>query len=168
MRTNRIAPFDYITNIFPTKCNESQSLLRASSMQSRKGSTFSFLQKDAIVDPETTADKFVTVDLSDADPNVKRFGKGIGTYIRYIEPEKTTYKTNCDECECLLHIDNVVQYDCKHNVCGRCTRLNRRDKRTIMCAVCKKDIDWIAIQSVNTISTIYSKTPDLAEDSQCA
>lgn len=168
MRTNRIAPYDYITNIFPAKRNEDQSLLRASSWQSRMSTTICLPHKDAIVDPETTTDKFVTVDLSDADPNVKLLGKGIGTYIRYIEPEKTTYKTNCEKCECVLHIDNVVQYDCKHNICGRCTRLHRRDKRTIICAVCKKDIDWIAIQSVNTISTIYSKTPDFAEGSRCA
>jgi len=161
MRTNRITRLDYITNIFPTKYNDRKSLLRASSWQSQMGSTVFLSNKDAVVDSETSTDKFVTVDLTDAPAKEKPLEKSSGTYIRYNDPEKTTYKTNCEKCECILHIDNVVHYDCTHDMCGNCTRLHRRDERTIMCAICKKDVDWIAIQSVATINTIYSSKPDL-------
>jgi len=166
MKPTRVAPFDYIPSIFPPKKEERTSLLRASSMQSRKGSTFCFLHKDAIVDPERITDTFETIDLTDKPSgNGKPIGKGSGTYIRYIDPNTTTYKTTCEKCDTILHTDNVVQYNCKHNVCAKCTRLHRRNTQTIMCAICKTDIDWIAIQSVQTINTVYSSQTVLRNDS---
>jgi hypothetical protein len=169
MKHTRVAPFDYITSIFPPKKEDRPSLLRASSMMSRKGSTFFFLHKDAMVESETSSDAFETIDLSDKPTgNGKSMGKGSGTYIRYIEPNKTTYKTNCEICDTMLHTDNVVQYNCKHNVCAECTRLHRRNTQTIMCSICKTDIDWIAIQSVQTINNVYSTPKHLRNKLGCA
>jgi hypothetical protein len=166
MKPTRVAPLDYFTSIFPPKKEERASLLRASSMLSRKGSTFSFLQKDAVVVTERMTDAFETIDLSDKpSKNGKPIKKGSGTYIRYNDPNTTTYKTNCEKCDTILHTDNVVQYNCTHNVCAECTRLHRRNRHTITCAICKTELDWIAIQSVQTINTVYSSQTVLRNDS---
>lgn len=152
----RINPITHQDNRPNSKRKGRLSLLRTSSIRSRISSTRFFSNKNASIIPDPDSNIFVTVDLEDT--NTKRIcvNNGVGTYIRYTDPNTTTYKPQCEWCSCLLYTDNVVQYNCTHTVCTKCTRLYRYDMKTIMCAICKTEIDWMAIQSVNAIHSIYS------------
>ena len=168
MRTNRVIPIESITINDTIKQEDRETLLRIPSTHSRKRVAIVLSQQNTIVDAENGVDTFETIDLDESSKPVKLLGQGAGTYIRYIDTNTTTYDSNCKRCNISLHPDNVVQYSCTHNLCAICTRIYRRNARTMLCAICWTDIDWIAIQSVNIIHLLYATNPSLPNKSNNA